>query len=104
MDFLRTLPKDIRIYTNQPGPVYLYADRPSYVLPDLVDPVTDLPREGYAAGVVALQEDVSSGNAVLALFKLGVESEVARTIHLQLSQGLYLAYESRGDKIYSAHP
>jgi 4-amino-4-deoxy-L-arabinose transferase-like glycosyltransferase len=104
MAFLRNLPKDISIYTNQPGPVYLYAGRPSRVLPDLVDPVTDLPRQGYAEGVSALQADVSSGNAVLALFKFGSESEDAQTIHLQLSQGLYLAHQSHGDKIYTAFP
>ncbi len=104
MAYLRELPKDTRIYTNQPGPVYLYADRPSYVLPDLVDPVTDLPREGYAEGVKALRDDVSSGNAVLALFKFGAEPEDIQAIYVQLSQDLYLAHESHGDKIYSAFP
>ena len=44
MDFLSQLPDGTRIYTNQPGPVYLYTNRPSYVLPDLVDAVTGLPR------------------------------------------------------------
>ncbi|MBI5945495.1 MAG: phospholipid carrier-dependent glycosyltransferase [Chloroflexi bacterium] len=104
MAYLRKLPKDIRVYTNQPGPVYLYADRPSHVLPDLVDPVTNLPREGYAEGVSALQGDVSSGNAVLALFKFGSESEDVQSIYLQLSQGLYLAHQSHGDKIYTTFP
>jgi len=104
MDFLSKLPKDIRIYTNQPGPVYLYADRPSHVLPNLYDPVTALPREGYAEGVDALQKDVLSGNAVLALFKFGSESEDVQTIYLQLSNGLFLVHDSHGDKIYSAHP
>ena len=104
MTFLRSLPKDTRVYTNQPGPVYLYADRPSYVLPDLLDPVTDLPREGYAEGVIALHNDVLSGNAVLALFKFGAESDDIQTIYLQLSQGLYLAHDSRGNKIYAAYP
>jgi len=104
MAYLRKLPKDIRIYTNQPGPVYLYADRPSHVLPDLVDPVTNLPREGYAEGVKALRDDVSSGKAVLALFKFGAEPEDIQAIYIQLSQSLYLAHESRGNKIYSAFP
>jgi len=104
MDFLSQLPKDIRIYTNQPGPVYLYANRPSYVLPDRVDAVTDLPREGYQEGVAALQKDVLSGKAVLALFKFGSEAEDVQTIYIQLSNGLYLAHVSQGDKIYSAYP
>jgi hypothetical protein len=104
MDFLSGLPEDIRIYTNQPGPVYLYAGRPSHVLPDLIDPVTGLPREGYAQGVEALQKDVRSGKAVLALFKFGSESEDVQTIYMQLSNGLYLVHDTHGDKIYAARP
>jgi hypothetical protein len=104
MDFLSELPAGTRIYTNQPGPVYLYTDRPSYVLPDLIDPVTALPREGYEEGVAALQEDVLSGEAVLALFKFGSEAEDVQSVYLQLADGLYLAFEARGDKIYTAYP
>ena len=104
MDFLSQLPEGTRIYTNQPGPVYLYTGRPSYVLPDLVDAVTGLPREGYDEGVQALQEDVLSGNAVLALFKFGSEEEDAQSVYIQLADGLYLAHDTHGDKIYTAHP
>jgi hypothetical protein len=104
MDFISELPKDTRIYTNQPGPVYLYTDRPCYVLPDLIDPVTGLPRENYERGVSALQKDVLSGKAVLALFKFGAEAEDVQTIYIQLSNGLFLAHDTRGDEIYSAHP
>ncbi len=104
MAFLRQLPKDTRIYTNQPGPVYLYTGRPNYVLPDLVDPVTDLPRGNYEEGVAALRQDVLSGKAVLALFKFDSEAEDVQTIYLQLADGLYLAHDSHGDKIYMAQP
>jgi hypothetical protein len=104
MRFLSALPKNVRIYTNQPGPVYLYAKRPSYVLPDHIDPVTDLPRAGYEQGVKSLQKDVLSGNAVLALFKFGSESEDVQSMYIQLSNGLFLARDTHGDKIYSAHP
>lgn len=104
MDFLSKLPKDIRIYTNQPGPVYLYTNRPGYVLPDLIDPVTGLPRDGYETGVNTLHEDVLSGKAVLALFKFGSEAEDVQSIYLQLADGLYLAHDARGDKIYTAFP
>jgi Dolichyl-phosphate-mannose-protein mannosyltransferase len=104
MDFLRGLPKNISIYTNQPGPVYLYAGRPSYVLPDLFDPVTRLPREGYDQGVKSLQADVLSGKAVLALFKFGAESEDIQSIYIQLSDGLFLVHDTHGDKIYAGHP
>lgn len=104
MEFLRELPEGIRIYSNQVAPVYLYTGRPGYVLPDLVDPVTALPRGNYEEGVAALQSDVLTGNAVLALFKFGSESEDVQSIYINLSDGLYLAHDTRGDKIYTAYP
>jgi len=104
MDFLSQLPEGTRIYTNQPGPVYLYTNRPSYVLPDLVDAVTGLPRERYTEGMQALQNDVLSGNAALALFKFGSEEEDAQSVYIELADGLYLAHDAHGDKIYTAHP
>jgi hypothetical protein len=74
------------------------------VLPDLIDPVTALPRERYQEGVSALQADVLSGEAVLALFKFGSEEEDVQSVYLQLAEGLYLAHDTRGDKIFTAFP
>ncbi|MFN8414532.1 MAG: phospholipid carrier-dependent glycosyltransferase [Anaerolineales bacterium] len=104
MKFLSKLPEGTRIYTNQPGPVYLYTGRPSYVLPDLIDPVTGLPREGFEEGVKGVQHEVLSGNAVLALFKFGSEAEDVQSTYLQLADGLYLGHDSHGDKIYTSNP
>jgi 4-amino-4-deoxy-L-arabinose transferase-like glycosyltransferase len=104
MDFISELPEGTRIYTNQPGPVYLYTNRPSYVLPDMIDPVTGLPREGFEEGAQLLQAEVLSGKAVLALFKFGSEAEDVQSTYLQLADGLYLAHSSHGDKIYTAFP
>jgi len=101
---LRKLPSDIRIYTNQPGPVYLYTGRPCFVLPDLVDQVWGLPRSGYDKGVRALHEDVLSGKAVLALFRFGSEDEDVQSVYSQLAEGLYLVNQFGGDKIYAALP
>ena len=47
---------------------------------------------GYEEGVQALQEDVLSGNAVLALFKFGSEDEEVQSVYMQLAEGLYLAH------------
>ena len=102
MDFLAELPADTRIYTNQPGAVYLHADHPALVLPDLVDSVTGLPRDNFEEGVANLQKDVLSGKAVLALFDIGAESPEAQNTYKQIAQGLYLALQTQGDKIYTA--
>ncbi|MCB0117797.1 MAG: phospholipid carrier-dependent glycosyltransferase [Anaerolineales bacterium] len=104
MDFLSQLPEDTRIYSNQVGPVYLYTGRPGYVLPDLVDPVTGLPRERYEEGITLLQQDVLSGEAALALFKFGSQDEDVQSVYLDLADGLYPAFDKQGDKIYTAFP
>lgn len=104
MAFLSQLPEGTRIYSNQVGPVYLYTGRPGYVLPDLVDPVTGLPRERYEESVALLQADVLSGGAALALFKYGSQDEDVQSVYLDLADGLYLAFDKRGDKIYTAFP
>jgi 4-amino-4-deoxy-L-arabinose transferase-like glycosyltransferase len=104
MDFLAKLPVDTRIYTNQPGAVYLYANHPALVLPDLVDSVTGLPRGNFEESVNLLHQDVLSGKAVLALFDTGAESAEAQKVYDQLSEGLYLATQTQGDKIYTVTP
>jgi 4-amino-4-deoxy-L-arabinose transferase-like glycosyltransferase len=104
MDFLSQLPERTRIYSNQVPPVYLYTGRPGYVLPDVIDPVTGLPRGNTDEGIALLQADVLSGEAVLALFDFGSQDEDVQLIHRSLSEGLYLAFDKQGDKIYSAFP
>jgi hypothetical protein len=101
MDFLRELPRDVMIYTNEPGAVYLYTGVPGYVLPDQVDPVTAAARPGFEQGLAQLQSDVRSGNAVLALFSGGDSpaDDVA-----QLSAGLDLIHKSGGAEIFGAAP
>jgi hypothetical protein len=101
MSYLRGLPADIHIYTNEPGAVYLYTGRGAYVLPDRVDPVTAEIRPGFNRGLVELQADVNSGHAVLALFSGGDSSAVNAE---ELSRGLYLAHKSAGAEIYTAAP
>jgi len=40
----------------------------------------------------------------LALFKYGSESEDVQTIYLNISDGLYLAHDTHGNKIYTTYP
>ena len=101
MEFLRGLPTGIKIYTNEPGAVYLYTGRGTYVLPDRVDPVTAEARPGFEQGLSELQADVRSGGAVLALFS-GGDSSISNSA--ELSQGLFLAHKSAGAEIYTASP
>lgn len=104
MKFLQALPEDVRIYSNETAAIYLYTDHPGYVLPDLIDPVTGLPRGLFDESVIKLQADVLSGEAVLALFDVDSQDEDVQSVYQTLADGLYLAFNAQGDKIYTAYP
>jgi len=101
MKFLNELPEGTRIYTNEAAAVYLYTNRGAYVLPDLVDPVTGQERGGFEQGVENLQDDVLSGEAVLALFDVN-KDENTKALYKILSEGLHLAFDKQQDEIYTA--
>jgi 4-amino-4-deoxy-L-arabinose transferase-like glycosyltransferase len=101
MAFLRELPNDVMIFTNEPGAVYLYTGRGCYVLPDRFDSATALVRTSFEEGVDVMQEYINSGQAVLALFDEG--ENVAQDAPA-LTADLYLAHKSAGDEIYTAKP
>ena len=101
MAFLRGLPEDVRIYTNEPGAVYLYTGRGAYVLPDRYDSATAQARVGFEEGVKNMQADINDGGAVLAIFDGG---GVTRADAALMSEGLHLAHKSAGDSIYTANP
>ena len=101
MDYLRALPEDVMIYTNEPGAVYLYTGRGCYVLPDRFDSATAIARENFEKGVAVMQADIYQGKAVLALFDDG--ENVSKDVPA-LTAGLYLAHKSAGDSIYTAEP
>jgi len=98
MAYLRNLPRDIKIYTNEPAAVYLYVGRGAVVLPDRYDSATTLVRAGFEEGVTTMQEEINTGQAVLALFDHGdnVASDVPT-----LTNGLRLTYKAQGDFIYT---
>lgn len=101
MAFLRQLPDDVRIYTNEPAAVYLYTGRGCYVLPDRFDSATAEVRAGFEEGIEYMHADINGGGAVLVIFDGG---QVSAADAVLLSEGLYLAHKSAGDAIYTAQP
>jgi MFS family permease len=101
MAYLRDLPPDIHIYTDEPGAVYLYTRRGNYVLPDRVDSTTTLPRQGFDDSLKKMRNEILAGRAVLALFQGGEADNQDAAL---FSEGLYPAHKSSGDVIYTAHP
>jgi len=98
MAYLRKLPTDLKIYTNEPGAVYLYVGRGAVVLPIRYDSATTLPSDDFTQGVTAMQNDVNSGDAVLAIFDHGDNiPQNAPT----LTTGLHIAFKAQGDAVYT---
>jgi 4-amino-4-deoxy-L-arabinose transferase-like glycosyltransferase len=98
MAYLRELPPDIRIYTNEPGAVYLYTDRGAVILPYRYDAAAGVELSGFEEGVTTMQQEINTGKAVLALFDHG--ENVAGDAQA-LAEGLHLAFRAQGDSIYT---
>jgi hypothetical protein len=98
MAYLRKVPASIKIYTNEPGAVYLYVNRGAVVLPDRYDSATTLPRAGFDSGVAAMQSEINNGSAVLAIFDHG--DNIAQDVPA-LTAGMHLTFKAQGDAIYT---
>jgi hypothetical protein len=101
MAYLRDLPPDVDIYTNEPAAVYLYVGRGAKVLPSRYDSATTQERSGFDEGVLRMQDEINNGLAVMALFDGG--DKVASDLD-KLTDGLHNALKTQGDSIYTAGP
>jgi len=101
MAYLRGLPEDVSIYTNQPAAVYLYVGRGAKVLPSRYDSATMQERSDYEESLLTVQNDVMQGRAVMALFdgNDNVSSDIGTT-----TESLHLGYKGQGDSIFTAEP
>lgn len=97
MAYLRSLPADVNIYTNEPAAVYLYVGRGAKVLPSRYDSATTQERSGFEDGVAQMQDEINQGLAVMVLFDTGGDRD-------ELTDGLYNALKTQGDSIYTAGP
>ena len=101
MAFLRELPGDVAIFTNEPGAVYLYTGRGALVLPSGYDSARAESIPGFEDGVARMQAEVNAGRAVLVIFDDG--ANIAGEVDA-LTKGLNLAHKSQGDSIYTHQP
>jgi hypothetical protein len=98
MAYLRTLPEDVSIYTNEPAAVYLYTGRGARVLPSRYDSATAREIPGFEAAVAAMQADILQGKAVLAVFDGG--ENLTGDVE-PMTTDLRLAFKGQGDEIYT---
>ena len=101
MAYLRELPSDVKIYTNEPAAVYLYVGRGANVLPARYDSATLQARSDFDKGVENIHNEINNEQAVIALFD-GSDKFVGDIN--TLTDGLYIAYKGQGDLIYTAGP
>lgn len=101
MAYLRELPEDVAIFTNEPGAVYLYTGRGALVLPSGYDSARAESIPGFEEGVARMQAEVNAGRAVLVIFDDG--ANIAGEVDA-LTQNLFLAHKSQGDSIYTHLP
>ncbi len=101
MAYLRELPDDVAIFTNEPGAIYLYTGRGALTLPSGYDSARAESIPGFEDGVARMQDAINNGEAVLAVFDHGenISDEVDA-----LTEGLYLVHKSQGDSIYTQGP
>jgi len=86
--YLRALPEETIVYTNEAGVVYLYTGRPANVIPKTKE------------GIQEMRKHVRRGEAVIALFRVNdVDKETFRFYYLVLGRRLYREDFSR-DWIY----
>jgi len=89
MAYLRALPSDVIIYTDQPGVTYLYVGRPATILP-------------YGPGLEDARQTVLDGKAVVVVFRDYVQNN-GWSIYQPLTQGLYV-HDFDGDEVFTAPP
>ena len=75
---LDQIPSDVLILSNEPGVVYLYAGRPSGILPD----------EG--PGLSDIKQAVLDGKLAIILFRVNKVDEETLRYYYELGRGLYL--------------
>lgn len=101
MAYLRDLPADVSIYTNEPAAIYLYTGRGARVLPTRYDSATARERSGFEESLAGMQKDIEQGRAVMALFdgnnNIPVEVEA-------LAENFHPGYKGQGDTVYIAKP
>jgi len=89
MAYLRELPSDVIIYTDQPGVTYLYVGRPATVLPD----------KPY---IEDTKQTVLDGKAVVVIFRDYVKNN-GQSIYRPLTKDLYVR-DFDGDEVFTAPP
>jgi hypothetical protein len=103
--WIRTLPEDTLIYSNDPTGIYLHTRRGAYVLPTPLDPVKLERRPGYESDIAAMQAQASQGRALLIIFAPFLLTDPADQQWIQeLTGGLPLSHQFPDSDVYGGQP
>lgn len=103
--FIRSLPDEAVLYTNEPTLVYIRTDRPVHVFPTPVDTALALARPGYADELARVNRVVADGDAwMVFLGSEWQEQPYGDAWHQALTQGIPLFATFRDGEIYAVQP
>jgi len=102
VDWVRRLPAETAIYSNELDIIYLYTGRQVYQAPIRWDPVLEAPRHDYSEQLATMREAILHRGAVLVLFDTIGGQQAFLPSREELSEGLSEWLRADDGAVYGA--
>ena len=102
IDWVRRLPAETAIYSNELDIIYLYTGRQVYQAPIRWDPVLEAPRHDYSEQLATMREAILHRGAVLVLFDTIGGQQAFLPSREELSEGLSEWLRADDGAVYGA--
>jgi 4-amino-4-deoxy-L-arabinose transferase-like glycosyltransferase len=102
IQWVRGLPADTPIYSNELDALYLHTGRQAFQVPIRWDPVREAARDDYDAQLAAMRRRIGDEGAVLVLFNTIVGQSGFLPPAAELTRGLSLVFEAGDGAAYRA--
>jgi hypothetical protein len=99
--WVRELPEEVSIYSNELDAVYLRAGRQAFQVPIRWDPVREAPRDDYPEQLAAMRRRVHEEGAVLVLFDTISGQQAFLPSEEELTEGLAEVFRSGDGAAYA---
>jgi hypothetical protein len=104
MHWVRQLPGEVSIYSNELDAVYLQTGRQAFQVPIRWDPVREAPRDDYPEQLAAMRRRVQEEGAVLVLFATISGQQAFLPTEAELTDGLAEVFRSSDGAAYAGPP
>jgi hypothetical protein len=102
IEWVRELPAEAPIYSNELDALYLRTGRQAFQVPIRWDPVQDAPRDDYDSQLAAMRRRIDDEGAVLVLFNTIADQSDFLPPAIELTEGLALVFEASDGAAYAA--